>query len=110
MWDSGVASVLPEVLRCIDLMGQPGQQGDKAMQADIVMCLLSILYLLAPQNYQGFLHSLNGEDNIRVGPRTRAPCVLHCLMCMPLTLIMTHCYRYRYCRTHSSRYSATCRR
>lgn len=65
VWDSGVASVLPEVLRCIDLMGQPGQQGDKAMQADIVMCLLSILYLLAPQNYQGFLHSLNGEDNIR---------------------------------------------
>lgn len=73
VWDSGVASVLPEVLRCIDLMGQPGQQGDKAMQADIVMCLLSILYLLAPQNYQGFLHSLNGEENIRVNPPHPSP-------------------------------------
>jgi hypothetical protein len=42
------------------------------MQADLVMCLLSILHLLAPQSYQAFLHSLNGEENIRVTPGSLA--------------------------------------
>lgn len=63
VWDSGVASILPEVLQGIDHLSSAN---DKAVQGDLVMCLLSILYLLAPQSYQAFLQSLNGEESIRV--------------------------------------------
>lgn len=61
--DLGVASVLPAVLQCIH---QLTDSSDKALRGDLVMCLLSILYLLDPKNYQSFLQSLKGEETVRV--------------------------------------------
>lgn len=68
VWDSGVSSVLPELLWCIGYLrsGQTDKNTDKPMYPDTVVCLLYIFHIMEPRSFTSLMQSLKSEESVRV--------------------------------------------